>query len=52
VELPDCGGIRLLGNLLGDPKQEVAIGAKVRGAYEHHPGAKPAYSLLQWQLSD
>lgn len=50
VELPQAGGLRLVGNLLGDPMQEVAIGAEVHGIFEHHPEAQPAYSLLQWQL--
>lgn len=52
VELPDAGHVRMVGNLLGDPLQEVTIGAEVRGVYEHHPDASPAYSLLQWRLAD
>ncbi len=51
IELPQCGGIRMFGNLLGDPLQEVQIGAAVRGVYEHHAAATPAFSLLQWQLA-
>ena len=31
VELPDAGNVRMLGNLLGDPKQEVLIGAVLSG---------------------
>ena len=31
VELPDAGNVRMLGNLLGDPKQDVPIGAEVAG---------------------
>lgn len=49
VELPAYGGIRLLGNLLGDPMQEVAIGTAVHGVFEHHPAGAHPYSLLQWQ---
>ncbi|GAA5232360.1 DNA-binding protein [Verticiella sediminum] len=50
VELPHAGGVRMLGNLLGDPLQEVRIGAAVRGVYEHHAGGAQPYSLLQWRL--
>ena len=49
VELPHAGHIRLIGNLLGDPRQEVVIGAAVEGVFEHHNDAKPPYSLLQWR---
>jgi len=48
VTLPHAGDIRMVGNLLGDPRQEVRLGAAVKGVFEHHPAAKPAYSLLQW----
>lgn len=51
VELPQCDGIRMVGNLLGDPLQEVSIGAAVRGVFEHHAQAKPAFTLLQWRLT-
>ena len=51
VELPHAGGLRMLGNLLGDPMQQVRIGAEVQGVFEHHPEADPAYSLLQWRVS-
>lgn len=50
VELPLAGGVRMVGNLLGDPLQAVAIGADVEGVFEHHPEADPQYSLLQWRL--
>lgn len=49
VELPHAGGIRMVGNLLGDPLQEVRIGAEVVGVFEHHEQAVPPYSLLQWR---
>ena len=48
VELPHAGGVRMVGNLLGDPMQAVSIGADVEGVFEHHREASPAYSLLQW----
>ena len=49
VELPQAGGIRMVGNLLGDPMQTVSIGAAVEGVFEHHADASPPYSLLQWR---
>ena len=49
VELPQAGGVRVVGNLLGDAMREVRIGAEVRGVFEHHPDASPPFSLLQWQ---
>lgn len=51
VELPQAGNVRMLGNLLGDPRQEVRIGAEVEAAFEHHPDATPPYSLCQWRLA-
>jgi uncharacterized protein len=49
VELPHAGGIRMLGNLLGDPMQDVQIGAKVEAAFEHHNDAQPPFTLVQWR---
>lgn len=49
VELPHASGVRMLGNLLGDPHQEVRIGESVEGVFEHHPEAAPPFSLLQWR---
>lgn len=49
VELPQAGNVRMVGNLLGDPAQEVRIGAEVEGVYEHRPDASPPCSLLQWR---
>ncbi|MGE3862623.1 MAG: Zn-ribbon domain-containing OB-fold protein [Burkholderiaceae bacterium] len=61
VELPHAGGIRMLGNLVGDPFQPFRIGDPVTGVFEHH-GAGAAgtavdaggesvrrFTLLQWQ---
>jgi uncharacterized OB-fold protein len=39
--------VRMVGNLLGDPKQEVRIGAEVEAVYEDHPDHK--FTLIQWQ---
>ena len=50
VELPHAGGVRMVGNLLGDPMQAVVIGADVEGVFEHHSERSPAYSLLQWRV--
>lgn len=49
VELPQADGVRLVGNLLGDPLQELVIGAPVRGVFEHHRDQDPAHTLLQWE---
>ena len=48
VELPDADGVRLVGNLLGDPREAVVIGSPVRGVFEHHPGGETPFTLLQW----
>ena len=50
VTLPQAGDVRMVGNLVGDPRQEVSIGASVKGVFEHHGDNDPAFSLLQWQL--
>jgi len=50
VELRDAGGVRMLGNLLGDPHQDVAIGSTVQGIVEHHGDAAPPYALMQWKV--
>lgn len=51
VDLPHAGGLRMLGNLLGDPLQTVAIGAAVVGVYEHHAAADEPFSLLHWRVA-
>jgi uncharacterized OB-fold protein len=51
VEIPHAGGVRMVGNLLGDPMQAVSIGVEVEGVFEHHPNSDPPYSLLQWQVT-
>lgn len=49
VELAHVGGVRMVGNLLGDPMQAVEIGAEVEGVFEHHAQASPAFTLMQWR---
>jgi uncharacterized protein len=50
VELPQADGVRMVGNLIGDPMQEVVIGVEVEGVFEHHRDSDPPYSLLQWRM--
>ena len=49
VEFPDHNNARMVGNLLGDPKQEVLIGSEVEAVFEHHPDGEPPYTLVHWQ---
>ena len=49
VELPQAGGVRMLGNLLGDPLQAVEIGAEVEAVFEPHDEAEPPFTLVQWR---
>jgi len=49
VELPEAGNVRMLGNLLGDPLQAVAIGTDVEAVFEHHEDVDPPYTLVQWR---
>ena len=46
VEIPHAGDVRLVGNLVGDPKQDVVIGSDVTAVFEHHDD----FTLLQWQV--
>jgi uncharacterized OB-fold protein len=52
VELPDAGGVRMVGNLLGDALQPVEIGAPVVAEFEDHDDAEPPYTLVQWRLAE
>jgi uncharacterized OB-fold protein len=45
VEFPDADGIRMIGNLAGDPRAEVAIGTTVVPVFED----RGAYTLVQWR---
>lgn len=51
VELDGAPGVRMLGNLLGDPTAEVVVGAEVEGVFEHHPEGSPPFTLLQWKYA-
>jgi uncharacterized OB-fold protein len=50
VELPKTGQVRMIGNLLGDPHQEVIIGTPVEVVFEHHLDANPPYTLAHWRV--
>lgn len=50
VELPQAAGIRMLGNLVGDPRQAVRIGAEVEAVFEPHNDAKPPFTLVHWKI--
>jgi uncharacterized OB-fold protein len=50
VELPAAGGIRMVGNLLGDPLQEVVIGTEVEAVFEDHDQAETPFTLVQWRV--
>ena len=45
VGFPEADGIRMIGNLAGDPRAPVAIGARVEPVFEDHG----AYTLVQWR---
>jgi uncharacterized OB-fold protein len=49
VELPEAGGIRMLGNLAGDPEARVEIGAEVEPLFEDHLDGEAPYTLVQWR---
>ncbi|ABQ68332.1 nucleic-acid-binding protein containing a Zn-ribbon-like protein [Rhizorhabdus wittichii RW1] len=51
VELPEAGNVRMIGNLLGDPLQDVQIGSEVVADYEHHNDATPPYTLVHWRIA-
>lgn len=52
VELPDYGRVRMVGNLLGDPRQDVVIGTAVEAVFEPHDAATPPYTLVQWKVKN
>jgi len=49
VELPHADGVRMIGNLVGDPRQAVRIGAPVEAVFEQHADATPPYALVHWR---
>jgi len=50
VELEAAGKVRMVGNLLGDPRQDVVIGAEVEAVFEDHDEADPPFTLVQWRV--
>lgn len=48
VELAHAGGIRMVGNLVGDPMQDVATGDRVRAVFEDHDEGDAPYTLVHW----
>lgn len=48
VELPQADGVRLIGNLAGDPMQAVEIGAEVEALFEDHV---EGFTLVQWRVA-
>ena len=50
VEFPEQDDVRIVGNLIGDPEQEVEIGAEVRAVFEHHQDDDPSYTLIHWEV--
>jgi uncharacterized protein len=51
VELPHAGNVRMVGNLLGNPRQEVRLGAAVQAVFEPHDDADPPFTLVQWRVT-
>ena len=51
VELPEAGNVRMLGNLLGDPRQAIQIGGAVEAVFEPHDEATPPFTLVQWRMT-
>ena len=49
AEFPDADGIRMPGNLLGDPHAPVEIGALLSPVFEDHDDAEPPFTLVQWR---
>jgi uncharacterized OB-fold protein len=47
VEFTAAGGIRMIGNLTGDPRAEVSVGAVVTPVFEDHDH----YTLIQWRTT-
>jgi uncharacterized OB-fold protein len=49
VELPEAGGVRVIGTLVGDPLAEPVIGAAVEAVFEDHDDTDEPYTLVQWR---
>ena len=50
VEFPDHSNARMVGNLIGDPHQEVVIGTPVSAVFEHNNESDPAFTLVHWKV--
>jgi uncharacterized OB-fold protein len=50
VELPNAGGVRMVGNFVGDPLAPFAIGEPVEAVFEDHEVGERAYTLVHWKL--
>ncbi len=48
VEFPGANNVRMVGNLLGDPMQQITIGGEVEAVFEHHAD----HTLVQWRAVD
>lgn len=44
VDVTGAPGVRMVGNLLGDPLQDIVIGSPVRAVFEDHDN----FTLVQW----
>lgn len=51
IELEDAPGIRMLGNIVGDPGQEVRAGQAVEAVFEDHQRDGLRYTLVQWKIT-
>ena len=52
VELLEAPEVRLVGNLIGNPRAEIQLGRDVAALFEHHQDHQdtaPAFTLLQWK---
>lgn len=49
VELPRAGNVRMIGNLLGDPREDVKMGARVSAVFEPHDEASSPFTLVHWR---
>ena len=52
VELPDAGNVRMIGNLVGEPRREIRIGAEVEAVFEDHMDTDPPYTLVHWKMRE
>ncbi len=51
VELPHAGGVRMIGNLLGNPLDPPEIGARVKATFEINESDDAQYALVQWRVT-